>query len=321
MTTTCNPTTTSKEFQNEEILASQNLQRNPLEEVTDKMRTDIYSLITNKMIELLEQGVIPWKKPWRVGKFYWPMNLVSKNEYTGINAFLLAMAPFASPYFLTYKQARDLGGNIKKGEKGLPVIRLIIGDVEKKNSENTEEKGAKYTCLKYFTVFNLEQTEGIEAPELERPENVIEFNPIQECENIVNGFRGKPEIHHHKQKACYYPKADTINMPIKETFNSETEYYSVLFHEMTHSTGHETRLNREGITIPHKYGDESYSKEELIAEMGNAFLCAHAGISPATIDNRASYINMWLKELKNDKKLIIQAASAAQKAADFILGE
>ena len=312
--------TTSIEAGNQEIAPLQNLQRNPRGGKPEGERADVYTIVTDRILELLEQGVIPWKKPWRAGKFYWPMNLVSGKEYTGINAFLLAMTSFESPYFLTYKQARDMGGSVRKGAKGFPIIYCNKHTSDTKNEATGEKESKSYSFLKYFTVFNIEQTEGIEAPTIETPAPVITFSPIEECERIASGYRGAPEVTHHQQRACYYPTQDLINMPKKDSFDSEAEYYGALFHEMTHSTGHQTRLGREGITEGNTFGDESYSKEELIAEMGAAFLCAHANIAPATLTNSAAYIGGWLKQLRNDKKLVIQAASAAQKAANHILG-
>ena len=321
MSTATTEITTSIKSDKQEISAPPNLQRNPSKGKGAGEKADVYTIITDRIIELLDQGVLPWKKPWRTAKTYWPMNLVSGKEYSGINAFLLAMTSFESPYFLTFKQTRDMGGSIRKGAKGYPVIycNRVTSDRKAEKTGGKEQK--QYSFLRYYTVFNLEQTEGITAPVIEVPAQVLTFNPIEECERICNGYRGGPEVIHHQQRACYSPSLDLINMPKKETFDSETEYYGIRFHELTHSTGHKTRLAREGITEGHTFGDESYSKEELIAEMGAAFLCAHANIAPATLNNRAAYIANWLTKLRNDKKLVIHAAAAAQKAANLILGD
>lgn len=305
------------------ISARPNLLRNPSgEERAGRTgaRPDVYALITERMIALLEAGTVPWKKPWQGGESGAPRNLVSLRPYSGINAFLLAMAPYQSPFFVTFKQARDLGGYVKKGEKGFPVIYWNKKEVEKKDAETGEGKGETVAFLRYYTVFNLEQTEGIEAP---APEGFspLAFQPLEACEAIRTGYRGGPDIVHRDAGAFYLPRLDSINMPKPETFLSEAEYYATLFHEMTHSTGHETRLKREGIAEAHRFGDAVYSKEELIAEMGAAFLCAHAGIAPVVLDNSAAYIAGWLKRLRGDKQLVIKAAAAAQKAANWILGE
>lgn len=307
----------------EEISARQNRLRNPSGDESGSRtvaRPDVYSMITERMITLLEAGTVPWKKPWQGGESGAPRNLVSLRAYSGINASLLAMAPYSSPFWLTFKQAKDLGGHVKKGEKGYPVIYWNKKEIEKQNAQTGETEAGSITFIRYFTVFNLEQTEGIAAPE---PEGFapLHFEPLEACEAIRTGYRGGPEIIHREQRAYYAPRLDTINMPKPETFHSVAVYYATLFHEMTHSTGHESRLNREGVAEAHYFGDTVYSKEELIAEMGAAFLCAHAGIAPVVLDNSAAYIAGWLKRLKSDKKLVIQAAAAAQKAANRILGD
>ena len=280
----------------------------------------MYTIITERILALLENGVIPWQRPWRTGEAFWPKNMVSGKRYNGINAFLLAMTDFKSPYFLTFKQARDLGGTIKKGSKGLPVIYCNKVQGKEADSETEERESRGYSFLRYYTVFNIEQTEGIEIPAPASPTATLQFSPIEACERICSAYIGAPEVIFRDQRACYVPALDVINMPDKATFHTVEEYYSTLFHEYTHSTGHKNRLAREGIIEGHKFGDESYSKEELIAEMGAAFLCSHANIAPVTLNNSAAYLSNWLAKLRNDKKLVIQAAAAAQKSANLILG-
>ena len=229
------------------------------------------------------------------------------------------MTSFESPDFLTFKQANDKGGHIRKGEKGFPVIYCNTTSSTKEDMETGEVKTESFSFLRYYTVFNVAQTEGIDIPV---PEGVTvkEFHPLEDCEAIRKGYRGAPEIIHKEQRAYYSPFMDIINMPKPGSFTSEETYYAALFHEMTHSTGHVNRLKREGIYEPHSFGDAVYSKEELIAEMGAAFLCAHANIAPVILQNSASYIAGWLTKLRSDKKLVIQAAAAAQRATDHIMG-
>jgi len=302
------------------ISARPNLQRNPGGKTESGNRPDVYSLITERIISMLEQETIPWKKPWKGGQAAFPKNFITGRPYSGINAFLLAMTPFESPYFLTFKQANEKGGHIRKGEKGFPIIYCNITSAKKEDKETGETKTETFGFLRYYTVFNLAQTEGITIP-FPEGETVKEFHSLEDCEAIRQGYRGSPEIIHKEQRAYYSPFMDTINMPRPGTFDSQEGYYATLFHEMTHSTGHVSRLKREGIHETHSFGDAVYSKEELIAEMGAAFLCAHASITPVTLQNSASYIAGWLKQLRNDKKLVIQAAAAAQKAANLILGQ
>jgi antirestriction protein ArdC len=283
-------------------------------------RPDVYTMITERMIALLEAGTVPWKKPWQGGEAGAPRNLVSLHAYSGINAFLLAMAPYSNPFWLTYNQAKNLGGFIKKGEKGFPVIYWNKKEIERRNENTGDMEAGTIAFIRYFTVFNLEQTEGIETP---APDGFapLHFEPLETCEFIRKGYRGGPGIVHREPRAYYTSRLDVVNMPKPETFHSVAAYYATLFHELAHSTGHETRLNREGVAETHYFGDPVYSKEELIAEMGATFLCAHAGIAPLVLGNSAAYIAGWLKRLRHDKKMVIQAASAAQKAANRILGE
>jgi len=278
-------------------------------------KKDPYELITNKVIAQLEEGTVPWQKSW-IGGASCPANLVSKKSYRGVNAFMLGWLGYSSRYFVSFKQARDLGGSVKKGEKGNTVVFWKF--IQKENKETGKEKTIPF--LKYSTVFNLDQCKDIEDPDA-NAEPLPEFNVIEQAESVVNGFIGKPEIKHDEQRAYYSPKLDFVNMPKPETFISNNEYYSTLFHELTHSTGHSTRLNREGVSEPHFFGDPVYSEEELIAELGSLFLCSEVGIDTSEVfSNSSAYIAGWLKKLKANNKMLVGCASKAQKAVDKILG-
>lgn len=279
------------------------------------MKKSVAEIITEQIIERLEKGEIPWRKPWTpLTGLHAPRNLITGKPYRGINVLLLASQPFSSPFWLTFKQARDKGGNIRKGEKGTAVI--FWNWVEVEDTETGEEKSIPF--MRYYTVFNLEQTEGIETPPspstIEKP-----FNPIQTAENIIAAMPQRPEIRHFGNQAYYKPAIDYVNMPPQATFHQEEGYYCTLFHELAHSTGHSSRLARKGVTEPTAFASHEYSKEELIAELTAAFLCAETRIEQTTIDNSAAYIQSWLKELKNDKTMVILAAGQAQKAADLIM--
>ena len=265
----------------------------------------VYAIITEKIIEQLEKGAVPWRKPW---KTILPQNLISKREYRGINSILLNSLPSEHPYFLTFRQARALGGFVRHGQRGLPVVfwRFI----------EDEETKKKIPFLRYYTVFNISQCEGIAVPEFYN-RNV---QPIEECERIVSGMPNPPQIEFGGNQAFYVPSCDLISIPVRQRFDNAEEFYLTLLHEMVHSTGHISRLNRKGI---HEsgvgFGREVYSHEELVAEIGASFLNAKAGIVGRTIENSASYIANWLAVLRSDKRLIILAAGQAQKAADYIL--
>jgi antirestriction protein ArdC len=269
-----------------------------------------YDVVTESIVKQLKRGVAPWRKPWRTEM---PANLVSKKEYRGINIFLLACQGYGSRFWLTYRQAQALGGNVKKGEHGTQVVFWKFGEFQKENAETGEIENRKSILLRYYTVFNLEQCEGIKSPE---PARVI--NPIEQCENIVRSTPNPPGFE-QDSRACYRPSIDTVGMPARSAFHSAEEYYSTFFHELTHSTGHPCRVSREGIMSHNPFGSEDYSKEELVAEMGAAMLCGVAGIASQTLDNSAAYLQAWINKLKSDSRLIVSAASQAQKAADYIL--
>jgi len=276
---------------------------------------DVYTIITDRIIKQLEQGTIPWRKPWNTAEGM-PKNLISGKEYRGINVFLLASNGYASPYWVSFKQVSSLGGTVNKGEKGTPVV--YWNWIEKEDPETQKPK--KIPFIRYYTVFNVQQTSGIPSEKIPQPEeNVKEFSPIDEADKIKQSFHDCP-IKHGSNRAFYRPSDDEIGMPDPERFDTPEEYYSTLFHEMTHSTGHKTRLDREGCKTVN-FGSDTYSKEELTAEMGAAFLSAISGIVDKTLDNSAAYIQGWLSRLKKDKKVVIYAASQAQKSTDHIMGK
>jgi len=228
---------------------------------------------------------------------------------------LLACQEFSSPYWMTFKQCQEKGGHVIKGQKSTPVI--FWKWIDRNESDPGEGVNGKVPLLRYYSVFNIEQTEGIKVPDAEVVCNA--FDPIQMAEEILFNMPLKPEVQHLGNKATYNVRTDIVTLPPRHTFDSPEEYYSTAFHELTHSTMAEHRLNRKASIQVHKFGDEEYSKEELVAEMGSAFLCGHTGIENRTLDNSAAYIAGWMKALKNDKTLLIHASALAQKASNYIL--
>ncbi len=278
---------------------------------------NVYEVITDQIIEKLEQGTVPWHRPWSADG---PKNLLSGKSYRGINVFLLGSLGYMSPYWLTFKQAQSLGGHVNKGEKGTPVVFWKTYKQNEIGPDTRKVKEQSRFVLRYYRVFNIEQCT---LPPEEIPQadpTTKEFDPIPKAESVVEAMPNAPEVTHQSQRACYSPKLDVVNMPRPESFDTPENYYSTLFHELTHSTGHESRLNRKGITDPVRFGSHSYSKEELIAEMGSAFLSGHCGIEDRILDNSAAYINGWLGRLRNDPKLVVMAAAKAQKSSDYIKG-
>ena len=278
---------------------------------TGNNQDKIYQMVTDRVAELLEKGVVPWQKPWAGGGH--PANFISKKDYRGINTFLLGASGFSSRYWLSFKQVKSKGGTVKKGEHGSPCIFWKWIDL--KETDETD-KPKKIPFMRYYTVFNLEQTTGIDIPEVEKRD----LNPIAVCEKTIIDMPNAPFITHKESQAYYRPAEDTVNMPKSNLFRSDSAYYSTLFHELTHSTGHANRLDRHANdNCSHHFGSTDYSKEELVAEMGAAFLCGHCEIERETIDNSAAYIQSWLKRLRDDRKFLVSAAAKAQKAVDYIL--
>jgi antirestriction protein ArdC len=274
---------------------------------------NVYEIVTEQVIKQLESGTAPWRKPWRCEP---PCNLVSGKEYRGINPFLLASQGYGSRYWLTFNQANKLGGHIRKGEHSSIVTFWNIGEEKIVRDSEGHERNSKPILLRFYNVFNVEQTEGI-ADKLGLGNALPRVPSIEQCEAIVQDMPNRPAMQ-QDARAWYRPSNDTVGMPSRDLFHSSEEYYSTLFHELTHSTGHSSRVGREGIEQLNTFGSESYSKEELIAEMGAAMLCGVTGISPATIPNSAAYLQCWINRLRGDSKLLVSAASAAQKAADYI---
>ena len=274
------------------------------------MKNPAYDRITDRITALLEQGTVPWQKPWKA-RTGLPRNFVSKHPYRGINVFLLLAMMYESPFWLTFRQVSQLGGSVRKGEKACPVVFWKQTTTEDK--ESSEQK--KKYLLRFYHVFNVSQCDGLKIGTEPVQENVI-----AKPEEIVAQMPQPPILKHGMTHAYYSPHEDCVGLPPRERFERTEDYYSTVFHELVHSTGHEKRLKRTTLAEKSGFGSNPYCKEELIAEMGAAFLCGLAEIGERTIDNSAAYLNGWLEQLRHDKMLIVQAAAQAQKAADFILG-
>lgn len=270
---------------------------------------DIQQDITNRIIKDLKKGTPPWSKPWFGGI---PMNAVTKKPYRGINVLMLQMEgemnKFKSSRWLTFKQVNSLGGKIKKGSHGSQVVFNQPFNEKKENKEG-EMKTYRRWFMRYYHVFNLDKIEGLDK--LREKENDIK--PMENVMEVFEKTGAKMKV--GGDRACYSPKLDLITMPSRGTFNDTESYHQTLLHELVHWTGHDSRLKRE---IMNQFGSDKYANEELIAELGAAFLSAHFGMAYNT--QHASYIHSWLKALEEDKRAIFKAAGKAQKAMDFILG-
>lgn len=319
-----------------------------------KTKQDVARIVTDRIIEALEQGVAPWARPWKRVGGRGPTSLATGKPYRGINTLILEttamLEGYSSPYWVTYNQAKaraveaaqaegrtlvektgktgrkywvevtDEGetiffGGVRKGEQGTPVV--LWKPIRKTGVDSDgNERDDSYLLLRYFTVFNVEQCEGVPAP---ATEPLPEFVPIERAQEIADTMPQRPSVRHGGDRAFYSPTLDYVQMPLQGAFETPEAYYGVLFHELAHSTGHASRLNREGIEAAGTtFGDEVYSREELVAEIASAIVSAEAGIEP-NIPRSAAYVKSWLKYAKDNRSEILKAAAQAQKAADFII--
>jgi antirestriction protein ArdC len=287
------------------------------------MSNAVYKIVNEKIIKMIEEGnVTPWQKPW--SSAITPKNLVTKYPYRGVNTWMLLSSPFKSPYWVTWNQVQKLGGSVKSTEsKNYEIVVFWkILKYNKFDPKKQEDDEKSFPLLRYYRVYNLEQVELPDDVRAKLVPDIVsrDVNPIAEAERIVAGYKDAPVIEYGHIKAAYSPTFDKVMMPDQDRFVSDEKYYATLFHELIHSTGAESRLKRFKASDFTLFGDATYSKEELVAEMGASYLCAEAGIESRTIENAAAYIKGWLSALKSDDgRMIVFAASKAQKAADYIL--
>ena len=293
--------------------------------------SDPYERITERILQMLENSIVPWQSP-SIARAGFPLNFSTDKFYQGINIFVLGSAAFQSPYFLTYLQAKEMGGQVRAGEKGLPIIKVGTWEkgakAEQLETVNSAEESNKLKFVRIYTVFNACQIDGIAFPETPPCTVYTESMKNEAARLIVDGMP-KPPVILEGRKACphYITATDTVEMPSRNTFRGEWRFYKTLFHELAHSTGHPSRLNRRSLIENrgiYAAGDSQkiYCKEELVAEMTAAFLGVHAGIIEDNFESSVSYLKSWLEVLsvKDNKRWLVQAASEAQKAASYILG-
>ena len=281
------------------------------------MSINVYELVTNRIIEQLENNIVPWEKPWS-GTLDSAFNRVSKKPYSILNQMLLKY----DGEYATFKQWKDLGGYIRKGEKSEMVVFWKMYPIKEKQDDGTEIIKT-IPLLKYINVFHISQVDGVE-PLKQKVTHDIE--PIDKAEKILKDYWNRENItieHVKGDKAFYSPMFDKIQLPLFEQFKQSEEYYSTAFHESVHSTMKTSRCNRQedrkGKVV--SFGSEEYSKEELVAEVGSAQLMNIVGIETTkSFRNSTAYIQSWLKVLRNDNKFIVSASSKAEKAVNYILG-
>lgn len=288
---------------------------------------DVYQMVTDKLLKQIEEaGKLPWTKPWKcVGGGNFPMNGRTKRRYEGVNFFLLQFSGYTSPYWLSFKQVEELKGNVKKGEKATQIVFWKVNQYTDTDAETGKETKKSVPLLRYYNVFNVEQCEGITIKDNTPPVVYNSNDPIEISETVIDQYgKLQPALTMRVQEspqAYYMPGKDLVNMPELKQFESSEAFYATYFHELGHSTGHETRLNRKAITAGTAYfGGNDYGEEELTAELTASFICAEIGLNNETQENRsAAYLKNWMHAIKADKKLFIMAAGRASKAANLIL--
>ncbi len=313
----------------------------------------IYQMVTDRIVEALKKGQVPWQKPWQrlAGIPVLPCNVASKREYNGINAMLLYMEAaenhYELPVWLTLKQANSLGGGVKAGSRSMPVIfwkqwtppssgesagKSRVEDADamvrgESGAGEVEERQETIPILRYYAVFNAEQTYGVKPVEAlqQRIAKQLQergFNPVEEADKIVSAAREHLgcKFMERGNKAAYMPKADMVMMPHREMFKEPANFYLTVFHEFVHATGHKDRLKRSGFGGYSLTNKDEYAREELVAEIGACYLANKCGIlRPELFENSTSYLQAWMQRLKEDPKLIIAASSQAMRAVEFIL--
>lgn len=302
-------------------------------------RIDVKSEVARRLIEAMEKGGAPWQKPWS-GAAMRPTNAATQNGYRGINRVLLALSGRSSNLWVTYQQAAEKGWQVKKGEKGTMIVKVVEASTERENGQKGEatdsasgsaepgrearsERRKAFALRRYF-VFNAEQVEGMPAAEEQTPPR---FAPAEKAESVIHAMKEQTGLMviHGGDRACYLPGLDEIRLPPKGAFRTEYDYYSTACHEICHSTMHEKRLNRTE-AYAKKWGDSAYALEELTAEIGAAILSAETGIARSEelaavhLEEHAKYLRSWIGAIERDPFAIFAAAKNAEKICEYVLG-
>ena len=285
---------------------------------------DVYKEVTNQIIEALEQGVKPWECPWQTNAAVLPLR-VTGNSYRGINHVLLSLRAWSqgyrNPVWLTFKQAKDLGGMVRKGEKSSLVVKYGTFEAKEEAPErDSEAKTRGY--LKAYRVFNVQQIDGL-GEQLPTPDEAEPqaTRPIEQLSHIAANMIENMGVDYAEggDRACYVPSLDKVHMPELPKFRAAELFYSTLFHELSHATGHKRRCDRTKDKAGSQFGNAVYAMEELVAEISSAMMGAQLGFQPGHIEDSAAYVQSWLKVLRDDKRAFVKAAAAAQRSADYLL--
>lgn len=303
---------------------------------TKRERRDAYAEATNAILAALERGTIPWRKPWSATRGVPAKNVASGKVYRGVNFVILAAAGYESPWWGTFKQVKDRGGCVRKGEHGTAIVfwgsyrnrdAKAIAEARAAGKKVKRDDTGEYVegvASRVYTVFNAAQCDGLDDLQAEALPEAPEWDRVAACDEIVSGYvnDGGPKLREGGTSAHYNTLTDVVQLPDAQRFASSTDWYAVGFHELGHSTGAESRLNRRDLTGHNPFGSQGYAREELTAELTAALLCAVAGIDAAPLTERsAAYIANWQQAIGDDPRLVVVAAQRAQHAADLILGD
>jgi len=278
----------------------------------------MYAAVADQIIGFLDRGTIPWRKPWHSTSGI-PANALTRKPYRGVNVLLLGLSRYRDHRWLTYRQAVELGGNVRRGESSTEVVFWKPPEPQRGDEEDSE--AGRFPILRTYRVFNAEQCDGLSLPptQLELESRLIDRVP--RAEGVLRYMPDPPTVREGEVSAWYAPGEDIVGIPLIGSFVSADAFYATLFHELGHATGHARRLGRPGISDTTRFGSAEYGREELVAELASAFVCATIGLDNSLVDNAAAYVAGWLKALRDDPRMVVVAAGQAQRAADWMFGQ
>lgn len=279
----------------------------------------VFNILTDNILKIIDKGTVPWRKPWK-GVTVQPCNYEG-TVYRGVNYFyhsiMTDLNGWSYPIYLTKKKIKELGGTIKLDSNGKEVQGNPLFFYKWIENEDT---GNQFPIFKFWPVWNIDQCEGIPLPKFIQNMKPVVHNVIEEAQAIIDGYENAPKVNHGGDRACYNPVVDIVKCPEMGAFETPNHYYSTMFHELGHSTGHSKRLNRKEINDPIIFGSHDYSLEELVAELTAAGLGDRCGLGSDVLESSASYLAGWHSKLSSEPKMFATACARAQKAMDFILG-
>ncbi|CAN5599401.1 zincin-like metallopeptidase domain-containing protein [soil metagenome] len=280
----------------------------------------VYASVTARELASLSQGLVPWRWPWQETSGA-PANALTGRPYRGVNVVLLGLAPYQDHRWLTFRQCRELGGRVRKGERSTEVVFWKSYEVpSKEEGQDPEEKRRGVPLLRLYRVFNVGQCEGLDLPDAAPLRLARVHGRIPRAEATLRAMPDPPTIWEGERSAWYSPKDDLVGVPGMGAFASADAFYATLFHEAGHATGHPRRLARPGICERAVYGTSDYSREELVAELASTFVCAAIGLDNSLLENSSAYVGGWLRALGNDARAVVVAFGQAQRAAEWVFG-